>query len=308
MQFWFVHSGEVPIREQIITQVTLGILSDELAPGDRLPSTRELARRFHLHANTVSAAYRQLEAEEWVESRRGSGVFVRDHHPAKGIPPGSSTQVLNHIFNRFLNSARKLDISLADVKVLMRRWLDAPTKMCFLLIEPREALRKIVLAEIEQALAIPASACDPDHPALLNKLIEAIPLALPSKAAFVRTLLPTGTELVTLQVNSAASALAERLPAPCDALVGVASAWPQFLEMARTMLVAAGIAPDTLLIRDTTEDGWLEGLDQTAGVVCDAFTATHMPKTVRTITFPVLSGNAIEDLKLRSRAMALRHP
>jgi DNA-binding transcriptional regulator YhcF (GntR family) len=81
MRFWFIHSGEVSIREQIVTQITLGILSEELAPGERLPSTRELAHRFHLHANTVSAAYQQLESEGWVTSRRGSGVFVRDHRP-----------------------------------------------------------------------------------------------------------------------------------------------------------------------------------------------------------------------------------
>jgi GntR family transcriptional regulator len=46
MRFWFIHSGEVSIREQIVTQVTLGILSEELAPGERLPSTREPQRLF----------------------------------------------------------------------------------------------------------------------------------------------------------------------------------------------------------------------------------------------------------------------
>jgi len=77
-QFWFVHSGEVSLREQIVTQVALGIASGELLPGIRLPSTRELARRFRLHPNTVSAAYRSLERDGRVEMRRGSGVFVRD--------------------------------------------------------------------------------------------------------------------------------------------------------------------------------------------------------------------------------------
>ena len=60
MQFWFARSGAVSIREQLVTQVVLGILSDDLAPGQRLRSTRDLARRFQLHANTISAEYRQL--------------------------------------------------------------------------------------------------------------------------------------------------------------------------------------------------------------------------------------------------------
>jgi DNA-binding transcriptional regulator YhcF (GntR family) len=110
MRFWFIHSGEVSVRERIITQITLGILSEELAPGWRLPSTRELARQFHLQANTVSAAYQQLESEGWVASRRGSGAFVRDHHPTGHAPITSSAQALYHIFTRFLNSARELDI------------------------------------------------------------------------------------------------------------------------------------------------------------------------------------------------------
>jgi GntR family transcriptional regulator len=202
-----------------------------------------------------------------------------------------------------LNSVRKLDIPLSDVKDLLRQWLDAPMTTCFLLIEPREALREIVVTEIEQALAFPVSACDSDDPALMDKLIGAIPLALPSKATAIRTLLPVGTELITLQVRSVSSSLAERLPAPSDALVGVVSGWPQFLETARTMLVAAGFAPDALLFRDTTIDGWRDGLEQTTGVVCDIFTAARLPKTIRCITFPVLSETSIEDLRRRARAM-----
>jgi len=305
MRFWFVHSGEVSIREQIVTQVTLGILSEELAPGERLPSTRELARRFHLHPNTVSGAYRQLESEGWVQSRRGSGVFVRASRPAaRGISATrSSAPVLNQIFASFLNSARRLNIPFSEIRDLMKQWLDAPTASHFLLIEPREALREIIVAEIQQAVPNPVSACDPDDPLLMDKLIGALPLALPSKADAVRDRLPTGTELITLQVRSAASSLAEWLPAPPDSLVGVASGWPQFLENTRTMLIAAGFAPETLLLRDTAEDGWHAGFAQTIGVVCDVFTAARLPNGVRAIPFSLLAETTLEDLKRRHHAM-----
>ena len=36
MQLWFSRGSEVTIREQLVTQVILGILSDDLAPGQRL--------------------------------------------------------------------------------------------------------------------------------------------------------------------------------------------------------------------------------------------------------------------------------
>jgi GntR family transcriptional regulator len=85
MQLWFAHRSAVSIREQLVTQIVLGILSDDLAPGQRLPSTRELARRFRLHPNTVSAGYRQLEREQWVELRHGSGVYVRESKPGVSL-------------------------------------------------------------------------------------------------------------------------------------------------------------------------------------------------------------------------------
>ncbi|MGB6723428.1 MAG: GntR family transcriptional regulator, partial [Terracidiphilus sp.] len=87
MQLWLNRTGEVSLREQLITQIVLGILSREMPPGDRLPSTRELARRFQIHPNTASAAYRQLEREGWLEFRHGSGVFVRSTRPTAALTP-----------------------------------------------------------------------------------------------------------------------------------------------------------------------------------------------------------------------------
>jgi DNA-binding transcriptional regulator YhcF (GntR family) len=117
MQLWFARGSEVTIREQLVTQVILGILSDDLAPGQRLPSTRELARRFRLHPNTVSAAYRQLEREQWVELRHGSGVYVREQKPE--VAP-SSALALDQMIARLFRSAREL--SLAKKKMKISQW------------------------------------------------------------------------------------------------------------------------------------------------------------------------------------------
>ncbi len=34
MRFWFVHSGDVSLHDQIVTQVSLGILSGDLSAGE----------------------------------------------------------------------------------------------------------------------------------------------------------------------------------------------------------------------------------------------------------------------------------
>ena len=61
MRLWLNRTGEVSLREQLLTQVVLAILCKELLPGQRLPSTRDLAPPFGIHSNTASAAYASLE-------------------------------------------------------------------------------------------------------------------------------------------------------------------------------------------------------------------------------------------------------
>ena len=65
MRLWLSKSSEVPLREQLVAQIMLGIVSGDLKAGQKLPSTRELGRRFRVHANTVSAAYRDLHRRGW---------------------------------------------------------------------------------------------------------------------------------------------------------------------------------------------------------------------------------------------------
>ena len=61
------------MREQLTRQVVLGILSEDLPAGHKLPSVRALARRHRIHSNTVSSAYHDLLEQGWLELRRGSG-------------------------------------------------------------------------------------------------------------------------------------------------------------------------------------------------------------------------------------------
>jgi GntR family transcriptional regulator len=292
MQFWFARGSEVSIREQLVTQVVLGILSDDLAPGQRLPSTRDLARRFHVHPNTVSAGYRQLERERWVEFRRGSGVYVRASKPETSATPALE---LDQTIARLFRAAQKLGVSLPALRSRLRQWLEMQPPDHFLLIEPDEELRRILAAEIARAVTLPVESCSPQD---CSKNQEGgIPVVLPNRAAAVRKLLPAGTELLTLQVRSVPASLAAFLPAPSGALVGVASRWPEFLKVARAVLNAAGFHPDSLVFRDAREANWQRGLKQTAAVVCDFLTAADLPPGCRAIPFSLLSESSIAELR-----------
>src|ERR1700690_1635054 len=304
MQLWFNRASEVSIREQLVTQVILGILSGDLAPGQRLPSTRELARRFKLHPNTASAGYRQLEREGWLESRRGSGVFVRpgvragvrtEKDKAGARPAGDHT--LDQLMSDFFTSARGLGIPLASIHAQLRERLDQPPPDHFLLIEPDEELRKIVAAEIQRAVDFPVKGAGLEACKSAAALKGAIPVVLQSKTKIAAEALPPGAELITLQTRSVPESLAGWLPAPKDALVAVASRWPEFLKLGRTMLLASGFHPDMLVFRDARKKNWQRGFEEMAAEVGDCVTAADLPKTRRMVVFSLLSEASLRELQ-----------
>lgn len=68
--------GKGPLYEQLYRSIREAILSGDLEPGSRLESTRALARNASVSRNVAIAAYDQLMAEGYIESRRGAGSFV----------------------------------------------------------------------------------------------------------------------------------------------------------------------------------------------------------------------------------------
>src|ERR1041384_5615536 len=105
------------MREQLVTQIVLGIVSNDLKAKQRLPSTRDLARRYNVHANTVSAAYRELARRGWVQFRKGSGVYVL----ARSGDPLEEQLALDQLISRFFRNLREDGYSLAEIQDAVRR-------------------------------------------------------------------------------------------------------------------------------------------------------------------------------------------
>ena len=80
--------GTTALHRQVYRELARLILAGLLAPGSRLPSSRELARELGVARNTVLAALDQLASEGYVEGRRGSGTFVAADLPDKA-PQGA---------------------------------------------------------------------------------------------------------------------------------------------------------------------------------------------------------------------------
>ncbi|NLG83112.1 MAG: GntR family transcriptional regulator [Firmicutes bacterium] len=76
MWFHLDPSGGTPIYLQIVDQIKQAVAGGILRPGERLPSTRDLAIELAVNPNTVIKAYQVLEREGIIEIPRGRGAFV----------------------------------------------------------------------------------------------------------------------------------------------------------------------------------------------------------------------------------------
>ena len=68
----------VPVYRQLIDQVTGGLASGALRPGDQLPTVRQVAVDLAINPNTVVRAYRELEIRGVLDTQQGSGTFISE--------------------------------------------------------------------------------------------------------------------------------------------------------------------------------------------------------------------------------------
>lgn len=69
-------SSDVPLFRQLYARLKEAILHGALAPGARLPATRDLCRQLGVSRQTVLAAYDQLTSEGYLRGGVGQGTFV----------------------------------------------------------------------------------------------------------------------------------------------------------------------------------------------------------------------------------------
>ena len=73
----------VPIYQQILRHVKLGIAGGTMAPGDALPSRRVVSALLGVNPNTVQKAYRLLEEEGLIQSHPGAKSCVAADEAAR---------------------------------------------------------------------------------------------------------------------------------------------------------------------------------------------------------------------------------
>ena len=242
MDFVLKRKGGVPLHDQLLAQLELRILTGVLAPGQRLPSVRALARRLGLHANTVSSAYRDLETAGHVELRRGAGVYVRAGSPAAL----EDARGLDELIRLALSAAFRKGHSGAEIRAAVERWLRAAPPERVVIVDPRRETLELVAHEIRSAIGVPASGCTLEElerePGLAS---GALLVALPYHASKVARAAP-GVPVETIRVEGSQDDQKAVLALPAGGTVLLVSGSPILLQIAQAIL--GGLRGDELLI------------------------------------------------------------
>ncbi len=83
--------GRTDLAAEIYRQLRQAILDGRLRPNDRLPPTREMAKRLSVSRTTVTVAYDRLSAAGYLTARVGAGTYVREHVAVRPGEGGGSS-------------------------------------------------------------------------------------------------------------------------------------------------------------------------------------------------------------------------
>lgn len=107
-------SSSVPVYAQIVEQIRHAVASGLLVESDKLPSIRVLAKELRVNPNTIIRAYKELETEGIVISKRGQGNFVTSH--GSQLTEEVKCEMITKNIDRLLTEAYHLQLD--DKKVI----------------------------------------------------------------------------------------------------------------------------------------------------------------------------------------------
>ncbi|MCX7427943.1 MAG: GntR family transcriptional regulator [Planctomycetia bacterium] len=117
-------SSGLPIYRQIMDQVRALVAGGRLAPGDLLPSVRQLAAELQVNMMTISKAYARLEGDGVIERVRGTGMRVRP--PSARGSLADRRQQLRPLVEQAVIRARQLQLDDAEIIEVVQSVLNEP--------------------------------------------------------------------------------------------------------------------------------------------------------------------------------------
>ena len=104
--------NDQPIYSQLTQRLTEAIVSGIYAPGEKLPSVRELAVEAGVNPNTVQRALTELEREGLVFSQRTAGRFVTEN---ENMIVNAKLRIADERVSEFLRSMKTLGCGRQEI-------------------------------------------------------------------------------------------------------------------------------------------------------------------------------------------------
>ena len=111
-------TSRVPIHDQIKEQIKGLIHAGQLKTGDQLPTMRELSIELAVNFNTVAHAYREMDGEGVITTRRGEGTFVAST-PGAAEMRRIRQKKLRELINALFNETDRLGYTVEEVKLAL---------------------------------------------------------------------------------------------------------------------------------------------------------------------------------------------
>lgn len=112
-----------PLYAQIAGRLRVAVAAGELRPGEPLPSVRQLASKLRVNPATVVQAYRDLEAEGFVEMRQGAGTFVKEVVPERKATERSKQAI--DLVRQMIAEAGRLGLTARELQQAIEQELEA---------------------------------------------------------------------------------------------------------------------------------------------------------------------------------------
>jgi len=123
MRFTIDPDSGVPVYLQISRAIKRSIALGSLRGGEQVPSVREVAEMLTVNPNTVAKAYRLLEREGIVLTRKGIGTFVADGDVS--ITESERRKAVSEKLDLALVEAEHLRLPRAELEELIQERLKA---------------------------------------------------------------------------------------------------------------------------------------------------------------------------------------
>jgi GntR family transcriptional regulator len=112
----------IPIYEQIKKEIKNRISQGIFKANEPLPSMRELATQLLINPNTVARAYRELEQEGFIYTRKGKGCYVSDN--SSSLVKDDNLNLLTQLMDKTIEEAKKLNLDPEEIRKLLEKRLE----------------------------------------------------------------------------------------------------------------------------------------------------------------------------------------